>query len=280
MRECLQTEGQTVLEHGLSVWEYTKDIISGNFEGFKLPDWFKDNHAFIVNNLHDVSIIKDYNIYHDCGKPFCLKIDDEGKRHFPDHAFHSKETWIHMDGDGIVADLIGYDMSLHTDTAEQVLEYNWSKETAFTLMVTAFAEIHSNASMFGGIESTSFKIKYKKLEKRAKMIFNMFKEEDKHPYSYVIVRNDLAPSQRAVQGTHAAIEFFKKNKINYHPSVIYIVVRDENKLKKVAEDLLEEGINFSIFREPMEPYENTMTAIFTEPLEGEKRNYLRRFMLM
>ena len=280
MKACMQTETQNVLEHGESVWKYTKKIIAGNFEGMRLPDWFTENHAFIVNNLHDVETIKNYNIYHDCGKPFCITIDDEGKRHFPNHALISKETWMAIDDNTEVADLIGWDMALHSDTAEKIQEYGWDKKTAFTLLVTALAEVHSNAAMFGGIESTSFKIKWKKLDKRGKMLFNQLKEEDKHPYSYVIVRNDLSTAQKAVQGTHAAIEYYKNKSINYHPSVIYIIVKDEKKLKKVAEDLLEEGINFTVFREPMEPFGNEMTAIYTEPLEGEKRRYLQKFQLM
>lgn len=280
MRECLQTENQTVLQHGQGVWEHTKKLISGDFEGFRIPDWFRENHRFIVNNLHDIKDVKNYNIYHDCGKPHCLEIDEEGKRHFPNHAKVSKDTWLRVSDNQIVADLIGYDMAMHVDTAETIKSYNWDIKTAFTLLITSFAEIHSNAKMFGGIESVSFKMKWKKLDKRGKMLMKMFKEEDKHPYSYVIVRNDLPDSQKAIQGTHAAIERFKNSKVNFHPSVIYVVVKNELKLKKVIEELLERGINMSIFREPMEPYDNSITAVCTEPLEGDDRNYLKKFMLL
>ena len=280
MSKCLQTEKQSVLEHGKSVWEHTKKLISGDFEGFKIPDWFKDNHRFIVNNLHDITDVKNYNIYHDCGKPLCLEIDKEGKRHFPEHEKVSKETWLKVSDNQIVADLIGFDMSMHIDTVEKIKSYNWDIKTAFTLLITSFAEIHSNAKMFGGIESISFKMKWKKLDKRGKMLMKVFNEENKHPYSYVIVRNDLPSQQKAIQGTHAAIEQFKNSKVNYHPSVIYVVVKNEIKLKKVIEELLERGVNLSIFREPMEPYNNSITAVCTEPLEGNDRDYLKKFMLL
>lgn len=44
-------------------------------------------------------------------------------------------------------------------------------------------------------------------------------------------------------------------------------------------DLLEQGIYYSSFREPMEPYNNSITAVCTEPISGEKRAYMRKFQL-
>jgi len=38
--------------------------------------------------------------------------------------------------------------------------------------------VHANASMFGGIESTSFKIKFKQISKRGKQILNLIKENE------------------------------------------------------------------------------------------------------
>lgn len=280
MSNCPQTENQSVLEHGQSVWEHTTKLISGQFEGFRLPDWFKEHHAFIVNNMHSTEDIKNYNIFHDCGKPRCIEYDVEGRRHFPNHAEVSKQTWLeYFPDDKIVGDLIGYDMCLHTETAEQIKSHNWDIKTAFTLLVTAFAEIHSNAAMFGGIESVSFKMKYKKLEKRGKMLLKMFLQDIGKEYSYVIVRKDIPEAHKSVQGTHAAIEQFRNSNLE-HPSVIYVVVKNENKLKKVIKDLLELEIDFSIFREPMSPYDNSITAVCTQPLSGDKRKYMQKFMLL
>lgn len=280
MKECPQTDTQTVYEHGESVWKYTKQIISGNFEGLKLPDWFTENHAWIVNNMYDVETTKLYNIYHDCGKPFCIEYDEEGKRHFPNHAEVSKQTFLEIDGNEIVADLIGSDMDIHTKTADEIKAMNWSKEKAFTLIVTAFAEIHSNAEMFGGTDSVSFKMKWKKVDKRGKMLYNLHKEPEIHTYSYVIVRRDLKDSYKAVQGTHSAIEYFRTTNTDKHPSVIYVLVKNERKLQSVARKLLDRGINFKMFREPL--VNNEMTALFTEPIHEDdpKRDYLKKFMLM
>lgn len=179
MIQCNQTENMSILQHGQSVWHYTQKILNCKYTHFKLPDWFIDNYDFIVKNLYDKEIIKMYNIYHDCGKPFCITYDEDGRRHFPNHAEVSKETFTSLSDEiadkEIIANLIGYDMALHVDTAETIKSYNWNIQTAFTLLVTAFAEIHSNADMFGGIDSLSFKMKYKKLDQRGKMLLQIFK---------------------------------------------------------------------------------------------------------
>jgi hypothetical protein len=38
------------------------------------------------------------------------------------------------------------------------------------LLLTGLCELHSNAQMFGGIDSTSFKIKFKQLERLGKKV--------------------------------------------------------------------------------------------------------------
>lgn len=275
MTTTMQTPTQNVLEHGQSVWGFTKRIICGELDDLRIPDWFLDNHRYLVNNLHDVTDIRLYNVYHDCGKPFCMEVKD-GVQHFPNHAVVSQEVWNKISDNSIVSELIGLDMVLHTETALEITNRSLSRKTAFTLLITALAELHSNAQMFGGVDSLSFKIKWKKWCKRGKLLLRLFPEKDSHPYSYVIVRNDMSTAQKAVQGTHAAIERFKSKNLNLHPSVIYVVVKNEKKLRKVMGDLLDKDINFSIFRESMSPYNNEITAICTEPLEGDRRNYLKK----
>lgn len=278
MQECIQTQDQSVLNHGHSVWKYTKRLISGQWDGLLIPEWLKENHAYIVNNLHPTEIVKKYNIYHDCGKPYCLTEDEQG-RHFPDHARISKDIWnLNFLGEELVGDLIGSDMCIHTETVEQIESHNWDIRTAFTLLITALAEIHSNAQMFGGIESTSFKIKWKKINQRGKMLLCKF-PQGKHEYTYVIVPKDLTPVQQTIQGTHAANEIFN-NYDYHHGSIIYVVVKSEDKLKLVIEELLERGIHLSIFREP--DLGNRITAVATEPLgdDDERRTYLKKFMLL
>jgi hypothetical protein len=48
---------------------------------------------------------------------------------------------------------------------------------ALTLLLTGLAEIHSNCQMFGGFDSTSFKIKFKCISQRGKQIINLIKNK-------------------------------------------------------------------------------------------------------
>lgn len=111
---------------------------------------------------------------HDCGKPFCLKADEEGRRHFPNHAQVSYETFTKFYEDPTAAELILHDMDIHTLKSEGVEEFSKNPH-AITLLISGLAEIHSNAKMFGGIDSTSFKIKHKCISKRGKQIINLIK---------------------------------------------------------------------------------------------------------
>jgi hypothetical protein len=174
METCKQTKNQNVYEHGLSVWKYTEKILNKEWDGLNLPDWFKCNFSIITDNICDIETIKTYNVYHDCGKPFCIEIDDEGKQHFPNHANVSYDVWKTVSDDETVAELISLDMVLHVETAEQIVSRNIKLKILLTLLITAFAELHSNAEMFGGIDSLSFKIKHKKICQRGKMIMRRY----------------------------------------------------------------------------------------------------------
>lgn len=104
-----------------------------------------------------------YQVFHDCGKPACQTIDEQGRKHFPDHAEWSKKQYIKVFGEnGTVPELIGSDMDFHTKSGED-LAHLWKSPLAPTLYFTAWAEIIANSTMFGGFDSTSFKIKKKKL---------------------------------------------------------------------------------------------------------------------
>lgn len=277
MKTCEQTQGQTVYQHGCAVWEKSKLLISGDFTNFQLPDFFKEHHAFIVNRMHSLKIFKDYNIFHDCGKPTCKIIDSDGRVHFPGHAVESSRVAKTFIKNHAVSRLILNDMVLHTSTVAEVERTTLSEKDSMTLIITAFAELHANAEMFGGLDSLSFKIKYKKLAKNSKALFSKFLQNPKHVYSYVFVRNDLTNAQKAVQGGHALAEYYKlNNKLHY--SLIYLVVKDEKKLKNTVKELIEHGINFTIFREADK--DNELTAIATEPLNDSRRKVLKRFMLL
>ena len=179
MIDTPQTDTQNVLEHGISVAKHFNQLIKGDTNNWKLPTWFTDNKEFIFNNIHSLEDIKEYQVMHDCGKSYCMTIDEQGKRHFTNHAQVSSDTFSKISDNKVVADLILKDMVFHTIKADEVEDFvkNNSIETVLTLLVTALCELHSNAAMFGGIESTSFKIKFKQLDKRGKQVLNLLKNK-------------------------------------------------------------------------------------------------------
>jgi hypothetical protein len=278
MKATKQAKNQSIIQHGLSVWSYTRRLISGDTEGFRLPQWFTDYQDQILGNLHDYKTIRHYNIWHDIGKPFCRTVDADGKQHFPDHANQSKEIWDTLfPNRPVISTLIEHDMDFHTLKADDILSQNLSTKDLCTLMITALAELHSNANMFGGIESDSFKIKFKKLEKLGKQICKKLFD---HAYMYVLVRNDLSPAQQAVQASHAAIESGRKflKDGDEHPSVILCSIKSEAKLMKCADELAAQGIDYTIFKEP--DIGNQATALASRPLIGKDRKAFSRFQLL
>ena len=183
MKACPQTESQSVLEHGFSVKNYTMDLLNHLELGtdlkyeWKLPEWIYEEKDFILQHLADRKTIKTYTTLHDCGKPFCLEIDSEGRRHFPDHAKISYNTFIKFYDKSEAAELILHDMDIHTVKSEGVEEFS-KLPYSVTLLIVGLAEIHSNAKMFGGIDSTSFKIKHKSISKRGKQIISIIKNNE------------------------------------------------------------------------------------------------------
>jgi hypothetical protein len=165
-------------------------------------------------------------------------IDSEGNQHFFGHAESSKEVFLDCFPDKIIeADLIGLDMLLHTQNWDYVESLNLDINTLCTLLITAFAEIHSNTKAAGDLEltSTSFKIKYKKLDRIGKRIVEKIKKHAE-TYLYIIVRKDLKNNSHiAVQAAHALFE----RERTQHPSIIILEVADEIELKAAMKDLLE-----------------------------------------
>lgn len=141
---------------------------------WKIPAWIYEEKDLILKSLPDRKTLKLYTIMHDCGKPLCLEVDQEGRRHFPNHAKISYEVFTKFYQDPIAAELILHDMDIHTLKAEGVEEF-CKNQYATTLLLSGLAEIHSNSKMFGGLDSTSFKIKWKCISQRGKQIINLKK---------------------------------------------------------------------------------------------------------
>jgi len=185
MHDCEQTKGQSVFQHGESVRDYYKDIfkyIMGQetLYEWKIPDWFDKYCKRIAQNQHNTKTTLLYTLYHDCGKPFCREVDEDGRVHFPNHAEVSKRVFLETFGQEDVANLIGWDMIIHISTADEIEHYCknvWSIKDAMTLLLVSMAEVHSNAALFGGVDTVSFKSKWKKVSKRGKQICKFFFKE-------------------------------------------------------------------------------------------------------
>lgn len=173
MKECYQFKDMNVLQHGYSVLDYWLDLMNGVVGGkpvnkeWRLPDWISEISLF---DIICYDIVEDHLIYHGCGKPFCRTVDDEGRQHFPNHAEVSYRRYLQYEyANEEVANLIRQDMDAHTVKGDAIDEFIRRRE-APTLLLAALCEIHSNSVMFGGLESTSFKIKWKHLNKIGKRL--------------------------------------------------------------------------------------------------------------
>lgn len=183
MKETPQTDIQSVWDHGVSVRNYLNDLLDHlqkniplKYE-WRLPDWIYD--SILLEDLLNRETLDTYTLYHDVGKPFCLTYDEEGRKHFPNHAEVSYNTFKEVFDNNVSADLIRRDMDFHllrADGLEEFANYKYCR----SLILSALAEIHSNATMFGGIDSTSFKIKWKHTDKRGRQVLNLIKNKNKN----------------------------------------------------------------------------------------------------
>ncbi len=173
MRECFQFESMSMLDHGRDIRSWYVDlkrvILGGQpVNPWRLPSWiYSDAIRESLSSVDDRSV-ELYQVYHDCGKPLCRTVDVDGRQRFHDHADVSRRRWLEC-SDGSpeslrIADLIAMDMDVHLLRADGVEEFARRPE-ALTLLLTGLCELHSNAQMFGGLDSTGFKIKFKNIER-------------------------------------------------------------------------------------------------------------------
>lgn len=96
----------------------------------------------------------------------------------------------------------------------------------------------------------------------------------------MFVRKDLSPAQITVQSCHAfgdaCRKFLKEDDV--HPHLVVLVLKNENKLREIENRLKEAGIKYTAFLE--DDMDNQMTAIATEPVSGETRNFFSKYMLL
>jgi hypothetical protein len=183
MKACEQAPNYSTYQHGLDVANRYRDLYDLLHGKTPCYAWaFKEEALPILHELakpaktpQDARL---YHLFHDCGKPDVLTIDDQGRRHFPGHANASVTAFKGALGaaeaeheDTIV--LIRLDMGFHMLKGDELAEL-CKHRLASTLLLTAWAELHANAEiLFGGFESDSFKIKRKHLMKAGKSISNL-----------------------------------------------------------------------------------------------------------
>ena len=174
MAACEQTQGMNMLEHGQRVHDayllLHKGLVANAFEQTEpaLQAWFHRIQESSAHTLLPPGAAHTYHVYHDCGKHLVLCTDDTGRRHFPDHASASAVQFQAIFPDDHQTHwLIAHDMDFHTMRGD-ALRALWAEPLAATLYLTAWAEIRANATMFGGLESESYKIKRSRLLQAAK----------------------------------------------------------------------------------------------------------------
>lgn len=188
MQNCQQFPNMSIWEHCQSVHHYyqqLEEMLAGqkaDSSNWKLPKWFYQYAKVLANHHYDSHYMYWYLTYHDLGKPQSLIEVESGQRHFPNHAEQSFRIWndlhcsdpigLSSESIDIIGQLILHDLDLHTLKADQVNAWldGKSKELVCSLLLATLAEIHSNADALQERDADSFKIKWKRLDKRGMVI--------------------------------------------------------------------------------------------------------------
>lgn len=183
MKNCYQFRDLNVLEHGYSVRNKYRILLEQiQNSDSSLPDYIIKNKDFILENQYLPEILEAYQIYHDCGKPYCEVIDEHGKKHFPNHAKMSYQIYAkYFYPDKLILKFILSDMIFHAGTMEEIenfLSIQKDKKFVVSLWLTNYAELLANKEMFDSSGDISFKIKQKKLERCFKKILARFDVEN------------------------------------------------------------------------------------------------------
>ena len=143
---------------------------AGQVEALAVPAWMATYQAELAQVAQEHgALLRQYLAWHDCGKPFCLTYDEAGRPHFPGHAAVSARVWVDGGGSVRAAGLMAQDMDLHVLRAEEAEDFARRPDAAL-LLLAGVASLHANAADFGGTESDSFKIKFKRLSSRGQRI--------------------------------------------------------------------------------------------------------------
>lgn len=187
MMSTPQAEGLDVLQHGRSVREHYFALLDhlhgqvnlADYDNWRVPTWlshsapdFARNRDAILRSLPSRHQMSTYLTLHDCGKPRVMAVGEDGRRHFPGHAQASAATYregFAGEADDTIANLIEHDMDIHLIRADELPEFI-QRPTVFAHLLAGLAEVTSNAAMFGGTDSPSFKGKWKRIDQRGRAI--------------------------------------------------------------------------------------------------------------
>ena len=186
MIDCMKNtwqvpDRQTVYEHCVAVRNRALDlydhIVSGKelkYE-WKIPEWLVSYKEVIrLELIHHTprSVVDRYAYYHDCGKPLVAEFRG-GKMHFTGHEWYSEYVYKgFLRNDRAVIRLIKNDMLIHRSRACDVEKIKALRER-MALLIVSLSEVHANAELFGGVDSESFRIKWKKVNTRGRALFKL-----------------------------------------------------------------------------------------------------------
>lgn len=100
------------------------------------------------------------------------------------------------------------------------------------------------------------------------------KEEEKAPYHYVVVREDIPLDALVVNVGHACGESVVEAPISKKTRLVLLKVADEAKLLEEAERARAKGFQVEVVYEPDPPYNGAAMAFALAP--STKRNQLRK----
>lgn len=167
MKDCQQSPTETVWEHCQKVSQTYFDLLQHPSK-YSLPKIIQDYWQHLIQHQESPEIVRNYLEWHDCGKPFCQNIDEQGRAHFPNHAEVSQNLFLQAGGHPKAAEYIGLDMVFHLTKPAEISKLGLDVQTQATLILTAWAALYSNAEMFGGQDAENFKIKHSQMTARCK----------------------------------------------------------------------------------------------------------------
>lgn len=163
----------SVLDHGMDCWHKYHRLVNQlekNVGDPAWPVWLALHGRALLARQAPRAVMRDYLVFHDCGKAATLEYDEQGRVHFPDHAAKSAAMWRAAGLSEDQAVLMELDMALHTLPVAAMPELA-SHPLAPSLLLATYAQLQSNAtSVFGGFDSDGYKIKLKAFNRRAKAL--------------------------------------------------------------------------------------------------------------